>query len=187
MKMNRKRFIKRSCMAGAIACGFGSIAFAGGKNEEASNTLENEDENRNLLQAYIAQIISEMDFNMDAAEVKSVMKNCTIVHYDNLKMDQILLPFINNLDGFLDHIREKWGWKIDYDRDSRVIIGDENKESCVCPMVNHQKGTISNAICYCSEGFSEKMFSTVICKPVTAKVITSILRGDKTCKYKIEF
>ncbi len=102
-------------------------------------------------------------------------------------MDEILSSFINDLEGFLDHISENWDWKIDYDRNSGIIIGDENKETCVCPMVNQHKGKISDAICYCFEGFSEKMFSMVIGKPVTATVISSILRGDKTCKYKIEF
>jgi predicted hydrocarbon binding protein len=64
-------------------------------------------------------------------------------------------------------------------------IADENKTKCVCPMVNKEKGVRSSILCYCSEGFAEKMFSTVVGHPVKAKVISSIHRGNNRCKYQI--
>jgi predicted hydrocarbon binding protein len=68
----------------------------------------------------------------------------------------------------------------------RIIIADENKDHCVCPMIDH---TLHNSplMCHCSEGFAEKMFSKVTGEKANAVVISSILRGDKSCKYKIIF
>lgn len=65
-------------------------------------------------------------------------------------------------------------------------MADENKSFCVCPLVNVKKKTVSDAICYCSEGFAELMFSAVFEKPVTAIVISSVIRGDSSCRYKID-
>ncbi len=42
------------------------------------------------------------------------------------------------------------------------------------------------ALCYCSEGFAERMFSIVQGSPVQAIVASSVQRGDPTCVYRIE-
>jgi predicted ArsR family transcriptional regulator len=62
---------------------------------------------------------------------------------------------------------------------------DENKSYCVCPMVNRAEGIGSSVMCNCSEGFAEKMFSAVFGHPVKAQVISSVLKGNASCKYKI--
>jgi hypothetical protein len=102
-------------------------------------------------------------------------------------MVEFLKPYNNNLEGFIGFIEKEWGWKMTYDKSTQIIIADENKNNCVCPMINHKTGIKPGALCYCSEGFSELMFTNVIGKPVTASVISSIHRGDKSCKYKIEW
>ena len=102
-------------------------------------------------------------------------------------MDEMLSSYIGNLDGFISFISEKWDWIVEYDKESKTIIANENKSYCVCPMVNHKNGVKSSAICYCSEGFAEKMFTTVAGVKATAEVISSVIRGDKNCIYKIKF
>jgi predicted hydrocarbon binding protein len=102
-------------------------------------------------------------------------------------MDKVLAPYVGDIKKFIQFIGEKWDWKINYNPDSGVIIADENKTQCVCPMVNKEKGVRSSILCYCSEGFAEKMFSTVLGRTVKATVVSSILRGDKSCKYMIEW
>lgn len=102
-------------------------------------------------------------------------------------MDDMLTDYEGKLERFIDFIEEKWGWKIEYNQVTKTLIADENKNYCVCPMVSKVKETKLPALCYCSEGFAEKMFSKVVGQPVTANVISSIQRGDKSCKYKITF
>lgn len=41
-------------------------------------------------------------------------------------------------------------------------------------------------MCYCSEGFAERMFSVVCEHQVEAVVISSVQRGDERCIYRIE-
>ena len=188
MKTDRKGFIKSTCMAGAALCGFSAIGFTGNSSQKKSGLLGNTPDDQALLQRdYISKLISGIASGLPESEIRDILKGCAIVHYNNLKMDELLSPFIGNLEGFLKFISDNWGWKIDYDKETGILIGDENKSFCVCPMVNQENNTISDAICYCSEGFSEKMFSVVTGKPVKATVISSVFRGDKSCKYKIEF
>ena len=80
-----------------------------------------------------------------------------------------------DLDGFLAFLSREWGWVIT--QCGEIILVDENKNYCVCPLCQAQK--MPPLLCNCSEGFAERMFSYVLNRPVRATVIASILRGDK--------
>jgi hypothetical protein len=66
-----------------------------------------------------------------------------------------------------------------------VLIADENKDLCVCSVTGYEKGVDSSVLCYCFEGFAERMFSIVWRKPVSARVVLSIRRGDERCCYEV--
>ena len=179
--MDRKSFFKKACFAGACFCGFGSIS--GLAN---NNTSEVQDESKQLKQNWLSNLLSNLDQDLEEDVLRKIVKKASIVHYENLKMDSLLSDYIGDLEGFNKYIEETWGWKIDYNKRSKVLIADENKDFCVCPILEHKEGIKTSAICYCSEGFAEKMFSVVAGVAVSAKVISSVRRGDKTCKYKIK-
>jgi predicted hydrocarbon binding protein len=101
-------------------------------------------------------------------------------------MGKTVARFEGKLDDFLGFLTEEWGWIIEYSKQDGVIMIDENKEACVCPLVRKDIGMKSRSLCYCSEGFAEKMFSAVAGFPVRAEVTESILRGAKSCKYRID-
>jgi hypothetical protein len=185
MAVNRKEFIKKACLSGACLCGFASIA-ASSVSSGSKPIQDQKPVNPNALQQeWISVLLSNIDDNLSETELRNALKGCAIVHYNNLNMDSILAEYKGNLDKFITFLSTEWGWKIDYDKTNGVIIADENKNYCVCPMINKEKGVASAAICYCSEGFSEKMFSEVAGKPVKATVLTSIYRGDPSCRYKV--
>jgi hypothetical protein len=69
--------------------------------------------------------------------------------------------------------------------EKEIILADENKPSCVCPLLKDAE-RLFPGLCYCSEGFAELMFSAVFKYPVRASVVSSIQRGDSHCVYKIE-
>jgi predicted hydrocarbon binding protein len=102
-------------------------------------------------------------------------------------MNDLLTPYIGDLEKFIEFLEKKWGWKIDYNKKTKTLIANENKNYCVCPMINKKNKVNQSAICYCSEGFAERMFSLVASQPVSAAVISSIQRGDERCIYKIDF
>jgi len=77
--------------------------------------------------------------------------------------------------------------RMPFDQTSWVLIADENQSHCVCPLVNRDEGIGSSVMCYCSEGFAGKMFSVVFDRLVNDEVISSVLMGDASCRYKITF
>jgi hypothetical protein len=179
--MDRKTFFKKACFAGACFCGFSNISgFAN------TNTSTVQDKNKQLKQDWLSNLLSNLNQDLEEDVLRKIVKKSSIVHYNNLNMNSLLSDYIGDLEGFNKYIESTWGWKIDYNKTTKVLIADENKNSCVCPILEHKKEINTSAICYCSEGFAEKMFSVVTGVSVTAKVISSVRKGDKTCKYKIE-
>lgn len=185
MTLTRKDFFKKACLTGACFCGFISMSAQAANLPEASAISEADDKNRKFMQDWILTLLLNIDENTSDEECLKIMKPCAMAHYNYLEMDKVLAPYVGDIEKFTQFISEKWDWKIDYNQESGVIIADENKSQCVCPMVNKEKGVRSSILCYCSEGFAEKMFSTVVGHPVTARVISSIHRGNDRCKYEI--
>ena len=183
MTVNRKDFLKKVCFSGACLCGFGSIAFS--KEVDDSNEDKMQTQKLSLLQDWIASILLNVNDEFDKGSARKLIKKTAGVHFENLKMDTLLAEYKGDLDKFTVFLREKWGWKVDYDKEKRILIADENKNYWVCPIAVHKKDKDSSAICYCSEGFAEKMFSLVSGKQAQAEVIASIRKGDTSCKYKI--
>lgn len=187
MTINRKDFFKKICLSGACLCGFGSMAFpkqADGTDEKPS---QEQAQKLALIQEWISSILLNVNNELSKESARKLIKKTAGVHYENLKMDTLLAEYSGDLDKFIDFLREKWGWKVEYDKEQKVLIADENKNTCVCPIADFKKDKDTSAICYCSEGFAEKMFSSVSGTPVQAEVIASVRKGDPSCIYKIVF
>lgn len=184
--LDRKDFIKKACISGACLCGFSSIALAGKKNNENSEE-ESEDANLVMIQTWISNLLANVNKNLTTEEKRKIIKSCSIAHYESLEMDEVLSTYAGNLDKFIGFLEEEWGWKVDYNISTKTLIADENKNYCVCPIISTNIKTDSSAICYCSEGFAEKMFSVVSGVSVRATVISSIRKGNDTCKYEVVF
>lgn len=96
--------------------------------------------------------------------------------------------FAGKLPEFLNFMRSQWGWIIDCDVTTGIIMMNENKSECVCPLVQKNRDPQQDLgmLCYYAEGFTEKMFAAVVGAPVRAEVTDSILRGGKSCRYRVE-
>lgn len=134
---------------------------------------------------WIAALLAEMETKLDVASARAVLKAAARAHYDELEMDKLMQAFKGRLEPFLDHIGKEWGWKIAYDKAAGVIQIDENKPSCVCPLRKDAAELKSGYLCYCSEGFNERMFAVAAGRPVKAEVTQSVVRGAKSCRYTI--
>lgn len=179
--MDRKGFLRKTCLAGVCGCGFGTLAFS------ANNLTQTEQEEVNpMTQQWLRSLIDNLDRNIDASELRKIIKMSAGVHYEQLKMDELLSAYTGKLGEFIAFLKKDWGWKVDYNEATGVIHADENKSYCVCPVLKSSSATDSPAICYCSEGFAELMFSRVAGVEARAEVISSIRRGDKSCIYRIE-
>ena len=118
-------------------------------------------------------------------EARRILKECSGSHYHHLEMEATVIRFQGDLPSFLDFLREEWGWIIDFDSSEGLILVNENKSDCVCPLVRGAKVGNLGALCYCSEGFAERLFGAVTGGPVQAEVTESILRGGQRCRYRI--
>ena len=185
--MNRKDFLKKACFSGVCMCGFGSIAFAKEADGVDKKAFQAQTQSLSLLREWIASVLLNADIELDKESARKLIKKTAEVHFENLKMEALLAEYKGDLDRFTVFLRDKWGWKVDYDKEKGVLIADENKNYCVCPIAVNNKEKDSSAICYCSEGFAEKMFSMVSGKQTQAEVIASVRKGDASCKYKIVF
>jgi hypothetical protein len=185
MPISRKEFIQKACIAGVCMCGFGSLAMS--KTDEAENSNAKQEDNQTIQQAWIAGLLKNIENNLSNSEVHKIVKSNAIVHYNNLKMDEMLANYVGDIDGFINFISEKWGWKVEHNKESKIILANENKSYCVCPMIDQNSNYKSTSMCYCSEGFAELMFSKVANKQASAEVVSSVIRGDKNCIYKITF
>jgi hypothetical protein len=186
MSLKRKDFLKKICISGACICGFSSLAYSAGVGD-VIDSVDVEDKKSSLSKEWISNLLHNVSVELDKEVARKLIKKTSVVHYNDLKMDALLAEYKGELDKFIVFLGEKWGWKIEYDKPRRILIADENKNFCVCPMATYNKETDSSAICYCSEGFAEKMFSIVSGKSTQAEVVSSIRRGDASCKYKIVF
>lgn len=186
--MDRRLFMQQAgCISGTCLCGFSTLVFSAAKNNiEHPLVPDNEEGKRlQLVQDYLGMLLINLQHNISDKQNREVIKQLSQIHFKQLNMDEMLKPFNNDLKGFINFLEKDWGWKVNYNKKNKSIIADENKNYCVCPMINHNTGIKHGTLCYCSEGFAEQMFSKVVGHPVKAKVIESIQRGDKSCKYQI--
>ena len=135
---------------------------------------------------WLSTLLAALDANLPPETKAALLRGCAAAHYRSINMDEIVSQYQGNVEGFLQFLSDKWRWKVAYDKEAQIITADENKSDCVCPLVQKKLGIASPALCYCSVGFAERMFSAVITRPVKARITSSILRGDQSCVYTIQ-
>ncbi|MDF2908502.1 MAG: hypothetical protein K0R34_3823 [Herbinix sp.] len=146
---------------------------------------DKEEYNLKFCESYLAHMLEVIDI-LPEQDRKDILGKCSECHYTAINMDELLSDYIGNMERFIEFLTIQWGWKITYDNKNGIILADENKPVCVCPIVAASKGKkISPNLCYCSEGFAARMFSKVSGHEVKTKIMSSILRGDANCAYEI--
>jgi hypothetical protein len=140
----------------------------------------------NFSMDWFNELLNSMDKNCSHEQCTLIMDQCAEWHYKAGYMEQVLEKYIGDLDGFIEFSEKEHKQVITYDKDKKIMLVDENKDHCVCPVAQCMKGKkISPALCNCSAGMAERMVSKVVGYPVKAQIVSSIIRGDKTCIYEI--
>ena len=73
------------------------------------------------------------------------------------------------------------GYWLEYDGTSFYLMYPQ----CYCDFVNQVEDTLPKAWCYCTLGYTKKMFAYVLGKEVEVELIKSVKMGDKECRIKI--
>jgi hypothetical protein len=176
---DRRSFLKQAGLFGMCGCGTAARDLAG----PAAHAQPAQPEP--LAKQWVGTLLPLLAAG-DREHARQAIRNCSAPHFRALAMDATLDKFRGNVGGFLAHLEKEWGWIVKYSPGDGVVLVDENKTTCVCPLLPKERGGDLGLLCYCSEGFAERMFSRVTGGPVRAQVIASVLRGDRTCKYRIE-
>src|SRR5690606_25328226 len=133
-KISRKDFFKKACVAGACICGFSSLFIAEGKAQTQID--EPVDDKLKMVRSWLSVLLENINRELDEESRRNILKGCAVVHYEQLNMDEVLSPYVGNLSAFMAFLESNWGWKVSYDTESETLIADENKDYCVCPIIN---------------------------------------------------
>lgn len=183
--INRKNFLKQACVSGVCLCGFGRLLANTGKINKHSLSRLDIDQDALIMQKWVLNLLKNLE-NEAPETIRTLIRQNGQIHYKLLNFEETLADYKGNIEKFAVFLEKNWGWMINLNKEERTLTANENKSICVCPIAKGHN-TASALLCYCSEGFAEMMFSAVLEKKATAKVISSILRGDKNCIYQVKW
>jgi len=178
--VKRKEFLKSSGLCGLCACvGLPVAASASDKLDPEFKTLQRTVE---FVHLRFAKLIDLLKHQLDIHEMKALLeelgRECSrefAAIYGNYKGD---------LDGFLKMCRRDWKMSCEHDpMTKKVVTYGEKTGKCFCPFVDESR--MSPAFCNCSLGWQKETFSAVIGKPVEAKILSSVLRGGRSCDFAV--
>ena len=174
--MNRESFLKKACGIGVCSClGFELLANPG--NAEAE---QNNDWKTPFIKKRFARLIGIMDQTLDEQTknkiIESLGKECANEGFAS--------NYKNNLEGFLQEIKSRWGEKSHYDKENGIIRIETPERDCVCPLIDSK--VISESICQCSVGWQAQTYQTIFNRPVEAKCIESVIKGNKRCVFEMK-
>ena len=92
---------------------------------------------------------------------------------------------ISSVEEFVACLKKDFGWGLEYHKNEGYLICNENNTECLCPVVRAANGDISDMMCHCTEGMLKTIFEVGLKKTVRTEMVTSIVRGGKSCVYKV--
>ncbi len=182
---NRRAFLKSAGLLGICGCGL-TAECSVRPGEAASDAAQAPAAVPEPLAKHWVATLLPLLAAGNPEHARSAIRKCFEPHFRSLALEPTLDKFRGNVEGFVRYLEKEWGWVVSYSPDTGVILVDENKTYCVCPVLPKERSRDLGLMCHCSEGIAERMFSHVAGSPVRARVVASVLRGDRTCKYRIE-
>ena len=134
----------------------------------------------------VKAIIAELENACEEAVVAQVMKPCgkQCIPESFIARAKSIYAETNSIEDFLNLLNETriGGGKL-HTKDDKII---GIYEKCYCGLAKKVKG-LSPLFCYCSEGWYEQLFSSVLAKPVKARKVRTILDGSDKCEFEISY
>jgi len=59
------------------------------------------------------------------------------------------------------------------------------RASCFCPIIKASLDKMPRSFCYCGAGWAKQMFETVLGESLKIEVVSTVIDGDRLCKYAI--
>lgn len=193
MKATNRRDFLKACACTAGLCGFGSFLDLMANDKVSPNDDDNAakseaEKNEAFALHWITELLESLDGNeLTDAQLRAIVKKTSQAHHDLMNVPEMVKPYIGKPEEFIEFLQNAWGWEVKDNPSERLLTVNEKKPFCVCPLLKNASGKRYPALCYCSEGFAEKMFSIVYTHPVSVTVGASVQRGDPSCIYLIRY
>ncbi|WIV12394.1 DUF6144 family protein [Proteiniborus sp. MB09-C3] len=133
---------------------------------------------------YVKKVIEKVKENQGKDVIEKVMKPCGYQCISNSIIDKVkkLHEKSNDIDEFLHLLNEQHigGGQL-HTKDGKII---GVYSSCYCGLAKQSKD-MSPAYCYCSAGWFEKLFSSILGDSVKVNKVQSILDGSDKCIFEI--
>jgi hypothetical protein len=205
--INRKEFlagIGKACTCScvyALSASLGSIqAQDNTKNpsdkEQGAPTKKPRSQERiEFTEKWVVRFFNVLDSNLDEPTRKKIMmangKACLLAWQKETNKTPRAQAI--TMERFKNWIKEKGsheyqveGNTIYFQYLSAAETGLRSKEHhCLCPMVETNPSGLSPTYCSCSLGYVKEMHEQLFKKPVEVELLSSVLRGDPRCKFKI--
>jgi predicted hydrocarbon binding protein len=134
---------------------------------------------------WIGSLMEDLAIELGPDEAKMVMETCgrRCIGRRPLKNAIQLRKESQNFDDLLNKLNQAHigGGKLRRDGDTVHA----SYERCYCGSVSKTRQPISVVYCQCSCGWYQKLFETILEKPVQVELIDSIIHGAETCQFVI--
>ncbi len=205
--MNRKEFLSGAGKACACSCVCALAANLGSmKAQDSAKQTEEKakgkaakkprsQERMEFTEKWAVRFFNVLDTNLDEQARKKLMmangKACLLAWQKETNQQPRKEPV--TLERFAKLVKEKGtsdyrveGNTIYFQYTSAAETGLPSPENhCLCPMVETKPAGLSPTFCFCSLGYVKEMHEQLFKKPVQVELLSSVLRGDPRCKFKI--
>jgi hypothetical protein len=182
--MDRKEFIKEACWLG-IACG-GSMLFADPKAAaqpaEAKQDSSASERGRKLREAWIVTLMENMEKTLDEATRRNLMGQCGRACARRGPLYETAKLYRGDAAKFVETVGSRIGRDLCNIKDNVIHWGYPR---CYCELVAEGPARLPDSYCFCSVGWVEEMFETVLGKPVKVELLQSVKRGAPDCRFTI--
>ena len=89
----------------------------------------------------------------------------------------------DNPEGFFEHMKQRAGENITYDREKGLIRVVTRDRDCDCPIVDSSKTPAY--YCHCSIGWQKQVYETILGKEIEVNLTESVLRGSTRCVFEV--
>ena len=134
--------------------------------------------------AWAESICADLEKEFDEVAVKNIRMDCAcgpdIGKIKKLKEIYSKSDDLNDFAAKLNKLEQ--GFTIEINKKAIFLIYPQ----CYCSCVKRVDKSISKSWCYCTLGYTQKMFENIFDRKVKTELIESIKSGGNICKIKIE-
>ncbi len=197
--MNRKEFIRNSVRAG-MCCGAaliaGSALAESGQEKSANPPVTPCDKKVVQGQKVIGRIMQQLDAKVDPQTRQVIMESCGRACYEGAHGKRSgkkpgpeqVAKFFDGMRKYLgpDGVKQGVNDTVVYFKYTGNPQGLKVADGyCLCPILEDAPKDISPTYCQCSVGYVREIFERGTGKPARVELTDSVLRGGKTCSFKV--